>query len=210
MTIRVVIVDDHEMIRLGVRALLADSEVEIVAEAKGGDEAVALVEQFQPDVVILDVRMAEGDGMTALAAILSKSTDARVILFSTYDNPSFTARALALGAAGYLLKTVGRDPFLHAIRTVAAGATLWTREDLRRINGALSTPRIAAEVDMPLTERECEVLVGIAKGQTNHEIGAVLQISRETVKEHVQHIFRKIGMNDRTQAALWAVRKGIA
>lgn len=210
MTIRLLIADDHQMIRLGLRAILADSEVEIVGEATSGRQAVAMTAQLQPDVVILDVRMEDGDGMAALTAIRTQDPAARVILFSTYDNPCFSAKALALGAAGYLLKTADRTTLLGAIRMVADGENLWSREELRRIHGALSTPRVAAEVDIPLTEREREVLVGVVQGLTNLEIGEGLRISRETVKEHVQHILSKIGMHDRTQAAVWAVRKGIA
>jgi DNA-binding NarL/FixJ family response regulator len=210
MTIRTVIADDHEMIRLGIRALLAGSDVEVVAEAESGQAAIECVREFTPDVLILDIRMPNGDGMWTLANLHANHPQCAVLMFSSYDNPTYVARAVAMGAAGYILKTIGREPLLAAIRQAALGRTVWSRDDLRRINGALSTPRIVAEVDMPLTERESQVLVEIAGGRTNKEIAESLNISYETVKEHVQHIFRKIGMSDRTQAALWAVRKGLA
>jgi DNA-binding NarL/FixJ family response regulator len=117
---------------------------------------------------------------------------------------------VALGASGYLLKSAPRDQLLQAIRSAAAGETTWTREELRRVTGALATPRMAADVEVPLTQRESEVLRQLALGLTNKEIALALRISYETVKEHVQHILRKIGVTDRTQAAVWAVRKSLA
>jgi DNA-binding NarL/FixJ family response regulator len=114
-----------------------------------------------------------------------------------------------LGANGYLLKGVSRNELVTAIRKAAAGEDAWTRDELRRVTGALATPRMSAEVEVPLTHRESEVLRQLAHGLTNKEIGQALNISYETVKEHVQHILRKIGVNDRTQAAVWAVRKNL-
>ncbi len=112
-----------------------------------------------------------------------------------------------LGAAGYLLKGASREELLAGIRKAASGENAWSREELRRITGALATPRLAADVDVPLTQRESEVLRLLAMGMTNKEIAQSLHISYETVKEHVQHILRKLGVSDRTQAAVWAVRK---
>jgi DNA-binding NarL/FixJ family response regulator len=160
-------------------------------------------------VVLLDIRLAEGDGLTALSRIKIDQPDLPVLILSTYDNPTYVARAAALGAAGYLLKGASREELLSAIRKAAGGESVWTREELRRITGALATPRLAADIDVPLTQRESEVLRLLALGQTNKEIGQALHISYETVKEHVQHILRKLGVSDRTQAAVWAVRKGL-
>ena len=117
------------------------------------------------------------------------------------------ARSVALGASGYILKSSGRDVLIEAIRKAAAGESAWTRDELRRVTGALATPRLTADIEVPLTQRESEVLRQLAYGLTNKEIAAQLHISYETVKEHVQHILRKIGVSDRTQAAVWAVRK---
>jgi DNA-binding NarL/FixJ family response regulator len=116
---------------------------------------------------------------------------------------------VALGANGFLLKGSSRDQLLAAIRKVASGEDAWTRDELRRVTGALATPRLASDVEAPLTQRESEVLRQLAFGLTNKEIAQALGISYETVKEHVQHILRKIGVTDRTQAAVWAVRKGL-
>ena len=132
-----------------------------------------------------------------------------VLMFSGFDNPTYVARAVALGANGYILKGTNKDKLLDAIRRTAKGENIWTREELRRVTGALATPRLATDVEVPLTQRESEVLHQLALGLTNKEIAQSLQISYETVKEHVQHILRKIGVTDRTQAAVWAVRKGI-
>jgi DNA-binding NarL/FixJ family response regulator len=159
------------------------------------------------DVVLLDVRMPEGDGLNALARIKLTHPDLPVVMLSNYDNPSYMARAVALGASGFLLKDCSREKLIETIRRAANKETVWTRDELRRITGALATPRVTADVDVPLTQREFEVLRHLANGLTNKEIAEAMHISYETVKEHVQHILRKLGVTDRTQAAVWAVRK---
>jgi len=208
--IRLLVVDDHEVLRSGVKAMLAGTEIKVIAEAATGQAAVKYALEHAVDVVLLDVRMPEGDGVTALGRIKLDKPDLPVLMFSAYDHPTFVARAVALGASGYLLKDCTRDKLVSAIRKAAAGETLFTREDLRRMSGALTTPRLAADVEVPLTQREGEVLRQVAGGLTNKQIGKVLHISIETVKEHIQRIMRKIGVTDRTQAAVWAVRKGLA
>ena len=207
--IRLLVADDHEVVRCGLRGLLENTEITVIAEATSGAEAVELTFQHNPDLVMLDVRMPNGDGLTALGRIKLERPDIPVLMFSTYDNPTYVARAVALGASGYVLKTAEADQVLTAIRKCAAGENIWTRDELRRVTGALSTPRLAADVEVPLTQRESEVLRQLALGLTNKEIAQALGISYETVKEHVQHILRKVGVSDRTQAAVWAVRKGL-
>jgi DNA-binding NarL/FixJ family response regulator len=205
--IRVLIADDHEVVRSGLRTMLAGSEVKVVAEVASGSAAVKYALENEVDVVLLDIRMPDGDGLTALGRIKLDKPDMPVLILSTFDNPTYVARAVALGASGYLLKDCTRDELLAGIRTAAAGESAWTREELRRVTGALATPRLTADVEVPLTQRESEVLRQLAYGLTNKEIASTLHISYETVKEHVQHILRKIGVSDRTQAAVWAVRK---
>jgi DNA-binding NarL/FixJ family response regulator len=153
--------------------------------------------------------MPDGDGLSCLARIKTEDPDLPVLMFSTHDNPTYVARAVALGAAGFLLKRCSREQIIEAIHIAAQGEQVWTREELRRVTGALSTPRLPVDVEVPLTKRENEVLKQLAFGLTNKEIAQSLGISYETVKEHVQHILRKIGVSDRTQAAVWAVRKGL-
>jgi DNA-binding NarL/FixJ family response regulator len=206
---RLLIADDHEVVRSGLKSLLHGTEIDVVAEAATGEDAVRKTMEFELDVVLLDIRMPKGDGLNALGRIKLERPDLPVLMLSTYDNPTYIARAVALGASGYLLKSAGSENIVTAIRRVAAGENIWTREELRRVTGALATPRLAADVEVPLTQRESEVLRQLALGLTNKEIAQALSISYETVKEHVQHILRKIGVSDRTQAAVWAVRKGL-
>lgn len=209
MTIKVLVADDHEIVRSGLRSLVSGTEIEIMWEAKSGEEAVQLARSTDANLVLLDIRMPEGDGLNALGRIKLDRPHLPVLILSTYDNPTYVARAVALGASGYVLKTATRQELLDAIRKAAAGESAWTRDELRRVTGALATPRLNSDVEVPLTQRESEVLRQLALGLTNKEIAQSLHISYETVKEHVQHILRKIGVSDRTQAAVWAVRKGL-
>jgi DNA-binding NarL/FixJ family response regulator len=211
MAIRLLIADDHEVVRAGLRTLLADAtDIQIVAEATNGEEAVRLAQRHRPQVVLLDVRMVGGDGLQALGQLRENLPGLPVVMFSSYDNPTYIARAHALGAAGYLVKSAGRDEITAAIRHVVTGETLWSREGLRRASLAAATARAGLEGDSALTKRETEVLKQLALGLSNKEIAQALDISYETVKEHVQHILRKLAVADRTQAAVWAVRKGLA
>ena len=205
--IKLLIADDHEVVRIGLERLLAGTEVKIVAGVSTGAEAVRYALENDPDVVLLDVRMPDGDGLTSLGRIKLDKPDMPILILSTFDNPTYIARAVALGASGYILKGCTREHLINCIRTAASGESAWTRDELRRVTGALATPRLTADVEVPLTQRESEVLRQLAYGLTNKEIALALHISYETVKEHVQHILRKIGVSDRTQAAVWAVRK---
>lgn len=211
MTVRLLIADDHVVVRAGLKSLLDDVfDIDIVADAADGEEAIRLARRHRPDVVLLDVRMPGADGLAVLGQLRTELPGVAVVMFSSYDNPTYIARAVALGASGYLVKNASRDDIIGAIRRAAAGEALWSREGLRRVTGALSTPRAPAELDAPLTKRESEVLKQLALGLSNKEIAQALEISYETVKEHVQHILRKLAVADRTQAAVWAVRKGLA
>jgi DNA-binding NarL/FixJ family response regulator len=205
--IRLLIADDHEVVRSGLKIMLNNTDVRVVGEVGTGNEAVKFALENELDVVLLDIRMPDGDGLTALGRIKLDKPNLPILILSTFDNPTYVARAVALGASGYLLKGCTRDELLTGIHTAATGESVWTRDELRRVTGALATPRLTADVDVPLTQRESEVLKQLAYGLTNKEIANTLHISYETVKEHVQHILRKIGVSDRTQAAVWAVRK---
>jgi DNA-binding NarL/FixJ family response regulator len=207
MAISLLIADDHEVVRAGLKSLLHGTDIRIIAEAENGSAALKLAAKHKPDLVLLDVRMPDGDGLGCLARIKLDYPSIPVVMFSTYDNPTYVARAVALGAAGYLSKTSSKKQIIDAIHMASKGETIWTRDELRRVTGALATPRVGSDVEVPLTKRENEVLKQLAFGLTNKEIAQALGISYETVKEHVQHILRKIGVSDRTQAAVWAVRK---
>jgi DNA-binding NarL/FixJ family response regulator len=205
--LRLLIADDHEVIRYGLKSLLAETDIKVVAEAATAQAAVKYAMENEVDVVLMDIRMPDGDGLSTLGRIKLDKPDLPILMMSAFDNPTYIARAVALGASGYLLKGCTRDELIKAITTAATGESLFTREELRRVSGALATPRLAADVEVALTQRENEILKQLATGLTNKEIAAKLNISYETVKEHVQHILRKIGVTDRTQAAVWAVRK---
>lgn len=209
MSKKLLIVDDHEVIRLGLRMLLEKTDIEIVGEASTASEALEAIKQSQPDAVLLDIRMEGGDGLNALGRLKLDYPDLPIVLFSAYDNPTYIARAVALGASGYILKSAPTERLISALDTAFTGESAWTREELRRVTGALATPRLSQDIEVPLTQRESEVLRQMALGLTNKEIAKMLGISYETVKEHVQHILRKIGVTDRTQAAVWAVRKNL-
>jgi DNA-binding NarL/FixJ family response regulator len=209
MTIRILVVDDHELVRLGLRSLFAGTDIHIAGEASNADDGIAKALKDRIDVVLLDVRMTEGDGLNALGRIKLERPELPVVILSGYDNPTYVARAVALGASGYVLKGEPRSVLIDSIHKAAAGEVIFTREGLRRVTGALATPRLNSDVEVPLTQRESEVLKQLSQGATNKEIAKTLHISYETVKEHVQHILRKIGVSDRTQAAVWAVRKGL-
>lgn len=208
MSISIMIVDDQEVIRLGLQQLLAGSDFTIVDQAATASEALTKAVATKADVLLLDVRMPETDGLNLLARIKLDRPELPVLLFSAYENPNFVARAVALGAAGYVTKGAKKEELTTALSTAARGEMVWTREELRKVTGALAMPRSNFDMEAPLTRRESEVLRFLALGRTNKQIADDLQISYETVKEHVQHVLRKIGVNDRTQAAIWAVRTG--
>ena len=209
MSIRLLIADDHAVVRAGLRAMLFGSDIEVVAEAATGNQALQQAAEHSPELILLDVRMPEMDGIACLGRLRTELPELPVLMFSGFDNPTYIARVVALGAAGYLSKTADKEKLIDSIRRVAAGESIWTRDELRRVTGALATPRASIDLEAPLTKRESEVLKQLALGLSNKEIAMALSISYETVKEHVQHILRKVGVSDRTQAAVWAVRKGL-
>ena len=209
MSISVVIADDHLVVREGIISLLKDSNVQVVAGVGSGDLAVERVQQHQPDILLLDVRMGSNGGLDALASLRTQELATRVIMLSTYDNPTYVARSIALGANDYILKNSSRSEMLETIRRVHAGEPAMADSLFGHISKLMAKSKEKGPHDLPLTVRESQVLRHIALGLSNREIGLSLGISVETVKEHVQNILRKIDATDRTQAAVWAVRKRI-
>jgi DNA-binding NarL/FixJ family response regulator len=207
--IRLLIADDHEVIRNGLKSMLESTDIQVVAAVAIGQDAVKYALENQVDVVLLDVRMPDGDGLNALGRIKLDKPDLPILMFSYSDNPTYIARAVAMGASGYLLKDCTRDELIKAIKTVAANESTFDRDKLRRVTGAMATPRLVADIEVALTQREGEVLRQMALGLKNKQIAESLHISCETVKEHIQHILGKIGVADRTQAAVWAVRNNL-
>jgi len=209
MSIKVVVADDHEVVRTGLSSLLSGSDIDIVGEASSGKEAVKMAVRHKPDVVLLDIRMPDGDGLSALDQIHRQLPKTHVVMLSTYDNPTYIARSVALGACDYVLKGSSRQELISAIRSAVNGKSPTKTGSLAGIAAEMAKRQALGDEDVPLTNRESQVLRHVALGLSNKEVGRSLDISIETVKEHVQNILRKLGVTDRTQAAVWAVRRGI-
>jgi DNA-binding NarL/FixJ family response regulator len=209
MPIRLLICDDHEVIRTGLACLLAGTDIQIVAEAANGKDVIKAALKEKPDVILLDIRMPDGDGLSTLEKLRAKIPESKVVMLSTYDNPTYIARAVALGACDYVLKGSPREAIIATIVAAAAGESPSRSGEMKRIAAAMKVRQVIDDDDVPLTQRETQVLRHVALGLSNKEIGKSLEISVETVKEHVQNILRKIAVSDRTQAAVWAVRKGL-
>ncbi len=214
--IRVLIADDHGIVREGLRSLLENAGLQVVGEAANGQETLALVDRLQPQVVLLDIRMPDIDGLQVLARIKAAHPQVSVIMLTTYANPGYLARAVNLGAAGYLSKDINPDCIPVAVRAAARGDHLLDRDLLRTVLAGVSVPEPPVDPQEPaslpvepLTEREVEVLRLIVNGLNNEAIAKTLSVSVPTVKTHVRHILEKLGVSDRTQAAVWAVRHGI-
>ncbi|HYU18475.1 MAG TPA: response regulator transcription factor [Chloroflexota bacterium] len=209
---RLVIVDDHEVARAGLRSMLErEPDLEVVGEAVTGREAIALCRQLEPDVVLMDVRMPDVDGLSATQVIKARSPRTSVIVVTMHDNPDYLFEALKAGASGYILKDASQRELVRAVRQVIAGETLprpgRTAELLRRL---ARKPRPAvAQPAAGLTPRELEVLELVTLGLTNREIAGTLSCSPGTVKVHVEHIIAKLEVSDRTQAAVRAVELGL-
>ena len=208
MTIKVVIADDHEVVRNGLASIFEESNIEIVGEAVDGNEAFEKTLESKPDVLLMDIRMPDSDGIQAMTRLRDESPDTKVVMLSTYDNPTYVARAVALGAKDYALKGASQEELIETVTRIASGSEPEPDSILNKVKSAMSVRRNTRD-DIPLTNRETQVLRHIALGLSNKEIGVSLNISIETVKEHVQNILRKIDATDRTQAAIWAVRKGL-
>ncbi len=210
MTIKVLVADDHEVVRTGLARLLEGSDITIVGEAENGQQAVELTLKHDPDIVLMDIRMPDTDGLAALEKIRKQKPDVRIVMLSTYDNPTYVARSVALGAADYVLKDSNREELIAAITRAASGEAPSEDGILHRIKDTMSRRRERVDrSEIPLTNRELQVLRHVALGLSNREIGHSLGISIETVKEHVQNILRKVDVADRTQAAVWAIKKGL-
>ncbi len=200
--IRILIVDDHSVVRMGVRGMIRRThEITIVGEATNGLEAVKAYRELRPDVVLMDLRMPLQDGAEATREICRLDPAARILVLSTFDGDEDIHRALAAGAAGYLLKQDSGDDMVEAIRAVARGER-WLSPEARRKLAAHDTQET-------LTERETEILDLLARGEANKEIAHFLQISENTVKTHLRSILGKLQARSRTEAVTVALRRGI-
>jgi DNA-binding NarL/FixJ family response regulator len=207
MTIRVLIADDHSVVRQGLRMFLGvDPEIEIVGEARDGAEALRLTRQLRPDVALLDILMPVMDGLAATAAIRRELPDTEVVALTSVLEANSVVEAVRAGAIGYLLKDTEAHELRRVIKAAAMGQVQLSPEAVRRLMHEVVTPNHAS----PLTERETAVLRLLVQGLSNKEIAQALMIGQQTVKTHVAHILDKLGLASRTQAALYAVRIGLA
>lgn len=215
MAVRILVVDDHEIVRAGLKAFFSSRDHDVVGEAADAEQALALLASVEPHVVILDLRLANPerpynhDGLELLSRFRSANPDLPVVAYSAFQHPGFVSRCIQLGASDYVLKGDPLSKLADAIRSALNGEKSFSRDDHRKMTGALSTPRLNDDIEAPLTNRECDVLKRLGDGATNKKIAEQLGISYETVKEHVQNILKKIGVADRTQAAVWAMRRGL-
>ncbi|HEY9663416.1 MAG TPA: response regulator transcription factor [Allocoleopsis sp.] len=200
--IQVLIADDHAIFRQGLATIIdRDPEMQVIAQAENGEQAIALFEAHQPDVTLMDLRMPEVEGVAAIAAICAIAKSARIIVLTTYDSDEDIYRGLQAGAKGYLLKETEPDELLNAIRTVHRGQQYIPPDVGAKLAQRLSNPE--------LSERELEVLRSLAQGMSNADIADALSIGEGTVKSHVNRILNKLDVSDRTQAVIVAVKRGI-
>ncbi|MEV7806383.1 response regulator transcription factor [Microbispora sp. NPDC088329] len=203
--LRLMIVDDHPVVREGLRGMLeSDPGITVVGEAASGDEAVVRARDLTPDVILMDLRMPGGDGVSATARILTDRPESRVIVLTTYETDQDIVRAVEAGATGYLLKDTSRADLLTAIAAAARGETVLSPSVATRL-----VTRMRAPVAESLSRRETEVLALVARGLTNAEIGRELFISETTVKTHLLRVFSKLGVSDRTAAVTTALARGL-
>jgi DNA-binding NarL/FixJ family response regulator len=200
--IRLLIADDHPVFRDGLASLLSTQPgVEVVATAADGAEAVALTKEHRPEVVVMDLQMPEMNGIDALKAIRAKHPDARVIVLTTYAGDAQALAALKAGAAGYLLKNTLRRELLDTIRMVHSGR--------RHVTAEVASEVALHATEERLSDREIDVLTAVAAGKSNKQVARELSVSEDTVKGHLKIIFTKLGVSDRTQAVMVAMRRGI-
>ncbi len=212
MSIRVLVADDQSMVRAGFRMLLAgEADIEVVAEASTGLEAVDKAERFHPTVVLMDIRMPELDGLEAARRILAADPAARILILTTFDLDEYIYEALKAGASGFVLKDDPPEQLIAAIHTIAAGDALLSSAVTKRVIEQFTRiprPTPPRELD-ELTERERDILRLIAEGLSNSEIGERLYISETTVKTHVTHVLQKLNLRDRVQAVVLAYQSGL-
>ena len=214
MKIRLVIADDQALVRSGFRLIVdARPDLEVVGEAEDGEQAVALVEELEPDVILLDIRMPNLDGIEATKQIVASGSGTRILVLTTFDLDQYVYGAIRAGASGFLLKDVRPGELVDAIRVVASGNALLGPTAVERLLRRFSVPVDDQPMDTAavgsLTDREAETLRLLANGLSNAEIAATLVVSETTVKTHVSNLLRKLGVRDRVQAVIAAYDAGV-
>jgi two-component system, NarL family, response regulator LiaR len=209
--IRILLTDDHVVVRRGTQALLStEPEIQVVGEAKNGEEAVAKAEELRPDVILMDLEMPVMDGIEAIRRITASQKDARILVLTSFATDDKVFPAIKAGALGYLLKDSSPDELVRAIRQVYRGESSLHPTIARKLLQEMSRPSQKPPTDDPLTEREVEVLKLVAQGNSNQDIADELIISEATVRTHVSNILSKLHLASRTQAALYALKEGLA
>ncbi len=211
--IRVLIADDHCLFVEGLNMVLNRDGIQVVGSALTGRQTIDLTSKLKPHVVLLDIRMPDMDGLQALAALKASCPETSVIILTSYNTPEYITRAISLGAAGYLMKDTTSEGVINAIRTVASGEAILDMDILEQVINELSeaTRPTSLRDEIPaLTPQEVRILQLITEGLNNGTIAEILSLSPNTVKSHVRNIFSKLGVSDRTQAAIWAIRRGLS
>lgn len=210
-TIRILICDDHAVVREGLRALIAtESDIEIVGEAADGEQTIAAYRALRPDVALLDMVMPRMDGLNAIKAIKTEFPEANILVLTSFAEDDMVFPAIKSGALGYLLKDTSPEELIRAIRDVSRGEASLHPSIARRLIQELSQPTTLPPTPEPLTERELGVLKLVAKGYSNEDIAEALVVSERTARGHVSSILNKLHLANRTQAALYALREGLA
>ncbi len=223
MATNIIIIDDHQLFREGIKRILEfEKSLQVVAEGDDGSEVLTLVEEYRPDIVIMDINMPQMNGVEATRKLIEKYPKTKIIILSIHDDENYVTHALKTGAMGYLLKEMDADTLIEAVRVVADGGSYLHPKvthnlvkEYRRLaageSAARVSPYVPAEIRRPLhllTRRECDVLQLLADGKSNRGIGDALYISEKTVKNHVSNILQKMNVNDRTQAVISAIKNG--
>jgi DNA-binding NarL/FixJ family response regulator len=209
--IRVLLADDHVLVRQGIRQFLEDEDdIEVIAEADNGSEAVRLAEEREPDVAVLDIRMPEMTGVEATRRIKAQAPQVRVLILTAYDDDPYVFALLQAGADGYVLKTAPAEELVRAVRTVHGGSPALSAEITIKVIQQVTAGRPTGAVEQvePLTERELDALRLAARGMTNREIGHDLGISHRTVQGHLASVYEKLGVSSRTEAVTEALKRG--
>jgi len=203
--IKILITDDHPVVRSGIHGMLeTESDFDVIAEAKNGREALKLVEKFTPDVVLMDLRMPEMEGVEAITKIKESHPNIHILVLTTFDTDADIVRAVEAGATGYLLKDAPREELFRAVRATARGEAALAPTVASRLMG-----KMRSSGEEALSPREIDVLMLVARGASNQDVAEKLHISKATVKSHLMQIYQKLGVSDRTAAATTAIERGI-
>ena len=210
MSIKVMLADDHILMREGIRQLLEfDGSIEVIAEANDGDECIEVLQEMKPQILLLDINMPKKNGIEVLEEIKKRNIDVKVLILTVHNEIEYLMKAIEIGVDGYILKDSESSELKKAINLIIGGESYIQPKLIPALNKRLVTRDIDKDKINSLTDRELEVLIQVANGMFNKEIATTLNISERTVKNHVSNIFKKIGVSDRTQAAVFAIKNDI-